>query len=84
VVISIDTAARQAKQSRRPLAARLDALLIHGILHLVGYDHEISPAEARRMQRRAREVRAALQPVRGVRPPRASGRRTPRRSSRAR
>jgi rRNA maturation RNase YbeY len=84
VVISIDTAVRQARQSRRPLAERLDALLIHGILHLVGYDHEISSAEARRMQRRAREVRAALQPPRGVRPPRASGRRLARRSSRAR
>jgi rRNA maturation RNase YbeY len=80
VVISIDTATRQAKRSRRPLAERLDVLLIHGILHLVGYDHEISPVEARRMQRRAREVRAALQPVRGVRPPRAPARR----SSRAR
>ena len=60
VVISIETAARQARTSRCALAARIDALLIHGILHLVGYDHERSPAEARRMARRAREVRAAL------------------------
>ncbi len=60
VVISIDTATRQARESHCALAARLDALLIHGILHLVGYDHEISPAEERRMARRAREVRAAL------------------------
>lgn len=60
VVISIDTATRQARESHCALAARFDALLIHGILHLVGYDHEISPAEERRMARRAREVRAAL------------------------
>jgi probable rRNA maturation factor len=60
VVISIDTAARQAHASRRPLGARLDVLLVHGILHLLGYDHERSPAEARRMARREREVRRAL------------------------
>lgn len=60
VVISIDTAAAQARASRSRLAARVDALLIHGVLHLIGYDHEISAAEERRMARRAREVRRAL------------------------
>jgi rRNA maturation RNase YbeY len=71
VVISIDTAALQARTGRTSVAARLDALLIHGVLHLIGYDHEISPAEARRMSRRAREVRTAIGPVaptRAVRP----------------
>jgi len=60
VVISIDTAARQARASRCSLARRLDALLVHGVLHLLGYDHELSPAEDRRMRRRAREVQAVL------------------------
>jgi len=60
VVISIETAARQARAARAALAACLDALLIHGVLHLIGYDHEISPGEARRMARRAGEVRRAL------------------------
>ncbi len=60
VVISIETARRQARESHCALVARVDALLIHGILHLVGYDHEVSAAEARRMTRRARDVRAAL------------------------
>jgi rRNA maturation RNase YbeY len=60
IVISIDTAAAQARTSRCGLAARLDALLIHGVLHLIGYDHEVSPAEERRMLERAREVRRAL------------------------
>jgi rRNA maturation RNase YbeY len=59
-VISIDTAAAQARESRRALADRLDALLIHGVLHLIGYDHERSPADERRMNARARAVRAAL------------------------
>jgi len=60
VVISIDTALLAATQRRRPLAACLDELVIHGVLHLLGYDHEISAAEERRMNRRAREVRAVL------------------------
>jgi probable rRNA maturation factor len=60
VVISIDTAAAQAHESRVPLAARLDALLVHGVLHLVGYDHERSPTEERRMRRKERAVRAVL------------------------
>ena len=64
VVISIDTAAAQARASRVALAVRLDALLVHGVLHLVGYDHERSPGEERRMRRKAREVRAALPPPR--------------------
>ena len=43
---------------RRRSASRADRLLIHGLLHLLGYDHERSPAEARRMQRRERAARA--------------------------
>jgi len=60
VVISIDTAAAQARACHERLAARLDALLIHGVLHLLGYDHEVSTAEARRMARRARTLRTVL------------------------
>ena len=54
VVISIDTARRQAAGSAAPLGAELDRLLVHGVLHLLGYDHERSPAEAQRMRRRER------------------------------
>jgi rRNA maturation RNase YbeY len=66
VVISMDTAAAQAEASRRSLHVRLDTLLIHGILHLVGYDHERSSAEERRMQAKERAVRAALKKTVGV------------------
>jgi rRNA maturation RNase YbeY len=49
VVISVDTAARQAAERGVSVAAEIRTLLAHGILHLLGYDHERSPAEARRM-----------------------------------
>jgi ssRNA-specific RNase YbeY (16S rRNA maturation enzyme) len=35
-------------------------LLIHGILHLLGYDHEVSRGEAVRMHRKERELKALL------------------------
>lgn len=60
VVISIDTAILEAAERKIPLARCLDELVIHGILHVLGYDHEISPAEERRMARKAREVRRAI------------------------
>ena len=61
VVISIDTARRQARQRKRAFADELRALLIHGILHLLGYDHEVSEGEAVRMRRKERELKAVLQ-----------------------
>jgi len=48
VVISLDTAARQAAARRRPLAEEVRFLLAHGVLHLVGYDHG-TPSEKRAM-----------------------------------
>lgn len=48
VVLSLDTAERRARQEARPLAAELDRYLAHGILHLLGHDHERA-AEAARM-----------------------------------
>ena len=54
VVISVDTARRQAAARGETLGREADRLLIHGLLHLLGYDHERSAREARRMQRRER------------------------------
>ncbi|NOT56558.1 MAG: rRNA maturation RNase YbeY [Deltaproteobacteria bacterium] len=56
VVISVDTAARQAQRRHHSLAEELRILLIHGILHVLGYDHEVSRSEAIRMHRKEREV----------------------------
>ena len=56
VVISVDTARRQAAERGSTLGREADRLLIHGLLHLLGYDHERSDAEARRMRRRERAL----------------------------
>ena len=56
VVIAVPTAVRQAKQGRRSLDEELTELLVHGILHLCGYDHERNEKEARRMYRRQRMI----------------------------
>jgi len=61
VVISIDTAVRQARELRLSPQARLRRLLIHGFLHLIGYDHERSAADARRMFARERKLLAAME-----------------------
>ncbi len=55
VVISAETAARQARWLRVPTALELDLLVTHGILHLVGYDDR-DPLEARLMHQREREI----------------------------
>ncbi len=55
VVISVPTAWRQAIEAGRSLDEELAWLLVHGILHLCGYDHERSEKEASRMHRRERD-----------------------------
>jgi probable rRNA maturation factor len=65
VVISAETARRQARARRRSLAEELTRLLIHGTLHLLGYDHEISPADARLMRAKERELWRLVAPGAG-------------------
>ena len=60
VVIAVPTAVRQAKEGQRSLDEELTVLLVHGILHLCGYDHERSEKEARRMHRRERMILRSL------------------------
>jgi probable rRNA maturation factor len=60
VVISVPTAWKQAIEAGRSLNAELTCLLIHGILHLCGYDHERSEKEARRMHRRERMIQRSI------------------------
>ena len=51
LVISIDTASSQALQRGHPLRSELRVLLVHGLLHLLGYDHERSPEAHKEMAR---------------------------------
>jgi rRNA maturation RNase YbeY len=60
VVISVDRAAAQAKEEGRTLTEEMGVLLIHGVVHLLGYDHERSAREARVMRRVERKVYRAL------------------------
>jgi probable rRNA maturation factor len=65
VIVSLDTARRQARARRHRLADELDLYLVHGLLHLLGHDHHRGP-DARRMA--ALESRLLGRP--GMVPPR--------------
>jgi probable rRNA maturation factor len=58
IVISAQTARRQARQVDVSLATELDLLVTHGVLHLVGYDDR-DPVEARLMHERERQILSA-------------------------
>lgn len=51
IVISVPTAKRQAEQAGHSLGQEMSILIVHGLLHLLGYDHERSLKEAKRMQK---------------------------------
>lgn len=55
VVISLDTARRQARGQRRSLDEVVAKLLIHGLLHVIGHDHQVD-AEARAMRSEERRI----------------------------
>jgi len=55
IAISPSTARRNAKQLGRTLPSELRILLLHGVLHLLGYDHETDRGEMDRVERRLRQ-----------------------------
>ena len=57
VVISVETARRQARSLGHGLQTELQLLLLHGVLHLMGYDHK---ADNGQMDRRERALRRRL------------------------
>ncbi|HVP28379.1 MAG TPA: rRNA maturation RNase YbeY [Myxococcota bacterium] len=61
VVIALGVASRQARRGRRSLDDEIARLLIHGVLHLVGHDHERDD-EARRMRAEERRLWKAVRP----------------------
>ncbi len=56
VVISLETAEKEGLAAGMSMKDRLGELMIHGILHLFGYDHEASETEAMRMEAKSREL----------------------------
>jgi probable rRNA maturation factor len=55
VVISIETAVRNAGELGLPLEREIEHLTIHGTLHLAGYDHETDDGEMNRLEKRLRK-----------------------------
>lgn len=54
IVIATDTATRQAQDAGLTLAREIEELVIHGVLHLCGYDHETDGGEMNRLEVRLR------------------------------
>ncbi|RMH37416.1 MAG: rRNA maturation RNase YbeY [Nitrospirae bacterium] len=63
VVIALPVAIRQAARYGHTADEEFVRLLVHGILHLLGYDHERSPQEAHRMQQLEHSIFTALMPI---------------------
>lgn len=72
VIIAFETLTREAAEEQLTPADHLAHLTIHGLLHLLGYDHE-TEAEALRMEALETSILAGL----GIRDPHAAGRETP-------
>ena len=51
LVISVETAARQARRRRRDVGHEVRVLLIHGTLHLLGFDHEVDAGEMEALEK---------------------------------
>jgi len=60
VVISMETAKRQAESAGCTLWEEIVRLLIHGVLHLLGFDHERSASDGRAMRTRESRILAVL------------------------
>ena len=62
VVIAPDIASQNAEKVGHPLEDELEVLLVHGTLHLLGYDHQRTEDKAK-MDRRLEEIRASFRPL---------------------
>lgn len=60
VIVSYPRAVEQAGEHGHAVEQELDLLIVHGILHLLGYDHELGPAEQMRMEAREDAILSLL------------------------
>lgn len=61
VIISLPTAQREAEEAGISLDSMISRLLIHGILHLIGFDHERGEETAREMEQQSAELLAIME-----------------------
>jgi probable rRNA maturation factor len=59
VILAYETVEREAREERKPLGNHISHLILHGLLHLLGYDHE-TDADAEAMEALEREILAKL------------------------
>jgi probable rRNA maturation factor len=64
ILVSVGTARRQARSAGHSLGREMRILILHGYLHLLGYDHEADQGQMRRLERR---LSTRLMPSRGSR-----------------
>lgn len=58
LVVCLPVVAREAAEQGKPLKAHMAHMVVHGMLHCQGYDHETGPRDAARMEAREREILA--------------------------
>ncbi|MFH1097502.1 MAG: rRNA maturation RNase YbeY [Candidatus Desantisbacteria bacterium] len=56
IIISVETASRQAEECQHSIERELEVLIIHGVLHLIGYDHSVEDWEQGEMYKRQMEL----------------------------
>jgi probable rRNA maturation factor len=72
VIVSVETARRQAARAGHDVLAEVTMLLVHGTLHLLGWDHETAAKDRKMKQETARLVALATARAKVVRAPRAA------------
>lgn len=60
IVVSVETAVREAREAGIPEWERIAELLVHGLLHIVGYDHEAPDADSAAMEARSARLMEML------------------------
>lgn len=60
IILAYETIAREAAEQGKPLKNHIAHLVVHGVLHLLGYDHEQGEAEAAAMEQREITILAGL------------------------
>ncbi len=60
IIISVERAAQEAREAAIPFYERLFNLIVHGIVHIMGYDHVKGGPEARRMRYREKKLMALV------------------------